>query len=613
MEQSRTRVALYARVSSTAQDVDLSISGQLKGLREFALKHGYEVAGEYVDEAESGKSARRPVFQEMVSAARRKPRPFDAVLVWKLSRFARSREDSILYKSLLRKHGVQVVSMNEPIENSPTGKMIEGVIETLDEFYSANMAQDIVRGMREAVSRGFWVGSRTPYGYRRIYVQDGSKQRSKLEPDPVTAPTVGRVFDLAASGLGSKEIASRLNADAVPAARGRLWGKSRVYDMLINPVYAGTLVWGISGGYHKGNGLEPVRVAGAAPAIVTQETFDAVQQVLRSRSPQFTPPRRVSSQYLLSGLLKCGKCKASMFGVPAKGARYHYYVCGTAFRAGRATCSGRSVRRDVIERLAVRKLQEVVLKPAHLAELLELVNEEADRAGSDAAARLAVFDGQIGNVRQKLERLYDAVESGALAMDDLAPRIREQRSKLDALHAARVKVIAAPAERPMHRLGIGEVEAYVRDIEELLRHGSVSEQRTVLTSFVKKIERGEYEATVFYTLPLPPRTVPTEAETVLDIEDVGGAEGTRTPYLLLAKQALYQLSYSPEPSHAQQVRVPGFEPGTPSLSATCSYQLSYTRDIYPHQMRRPNRFGLAPSTNTLSWKLSAIGRNQCCQ
>ncbi|MCK4786344.1 MAG: recombinase family protein, partial [Desulfobacteraceae bacterium] len=110
------KVALYARVSSDKQDVDLSISAQLKALRDHALCNGHEVVKEYVDEAESGRSIDRPAFKEMIATVHQKSSLFQAILVWKLSRFARNREDSIVYKSLLRRHGVQLISINEPLE-----------------------------------------------------------------------------------------------------------------------------------------------------------------------------------------------------------------------------------------------------------------------------------------------------------------------------------------------------------------------------------------------------------------------------------------------------------------------------------------------------------------
>ena len=99
----------------------------------------------------------------------------ETVLVWKYNRFTRNREDSIVAKSLLRKHGMRVVSITEPFEETPTGRLLKAIIESIDEFYSANLSQEIFRGMRESVSRGFYLPSRAPCGYRRVKVLDGAK------------------------------------------------------------------------------------------------------------------------------------------------------------------------------------------------------------------------------------------------------------------------------------------------------------------------------------------------------------------------------------------------------------------------------------------------------
>ena len=119
----------------------------MKHLRDYAAKNGYQVVREFIDEAESGRTADRPAFLEMVRLARRHDKPFDALLVWKYSRFARSREDSILYKAMLKKLGVQVISINEPFDNSPTGRLMEAIIESLDEFYSDNLGEEVTRGI----------------------------------------------------------------------------------------------------------------------------------------------------------------------------------------------------------------------------------------------------------------------------------------------------------------------------------------------------------------------------------------------------------------------------------------------------------------------------------
>ena len=202
----RTPAALYARVSSDRQDVDLSVSAQLRALRDYADKNGYEIVREYVDEAESGRVMNRPEFQKMLDEAKRTEAPFEEILVWKFSRFTRKREHAVVLKSMLRRKGLRVISITEQAEDNPTGRLLEGIIETVDEFYSENLAMEVLRGMREAASRGFWVAPMAPYGYRKVKVQDGPKERPTLEPDPETTGVVKRIFDLAESRNGMMKI-----------------------------------------------------------------------------------------------------------------------------------------------------------------------------------------------------------------------------------------------------------------------------------------------------------------------------------------------------------------------------------------------------------------------
>jgi site-specific DNA recombinase len=173
-------------------------------------------------------STARPAFREMVASARRPAKTFDVVLVWKYSRFARSREDSIVFKTLFRKHGVQVVSITEPTEDTPTGRLMEAIIESLDEFYSANLGQEVQRGMRESASRGFCVVGITPYGYRRVKVKDGAKERSKHEIDPVRAPVVAGLFNDVLSGKGLKEIALALKNYGISGPGKKGWGVTTI-------------------------------------------------------------------------------------------------------------------------------------------------------------------------------------------------------------------------------------------------------------------------------------------------------------------------------------------------------------------------------------------------
>lgn len=537
------KVALYARVSSEKQDIDLSIAAQLKSLREYSARSGHEVVREFVDEAESGRTADRPAFNEMISMARRSFKPFDAILLWKYSRFARSREDSILYKALLRKHGIQVVSITEPLEDTPTGRLLEAMIESLDEFYSANLGEEIRRGMRESASRGFYMGSHTPYGYQRIKVKDGNKERPRLEPNPHEAPVVTRVFRDVLEGKGLKEVAGALEREGIAGPTGKGWGKTTLHRILTNEAYTGKLVWGRSNGDVRR--LEPICVENAWPAIVDRETFDRARALLKERAPAYLHPRRVASNYLLSGLARCGTCGKALIGQEAKGGRFAYYVCGTLLKKGAGTCNAPYLNSRKFEGIVLDKIKERVLTEENLRELVRLVNEEMDASAGDYRQKLDTIEEELAEAERRLDRLYDALETKKLNLDDLAPRIQALRQRQNQLQAARCEVEELLTNRRIQLADMEMVMRYVEDIRGLLSLGSLSEQKAFIRSFVKEVRVTGKEVLITYTIPLPPDGAIHERAEVLSIVHDGGAGGIRTLYLLTASQALSQLSYSP--------------------------------------------------------------------
>ena len=321
--QPLTPAALYARVSSERQDVDLSVSAQLRALKDYAKANGYSVAREYVDEAESGRVADRPQFREMIEEGSQPKASFEVILVWKFSRFTRKREHAVAFKSMLRRKGVRVVSITEHADDSPTGKLMEAIIESVDEFYSENLAQDVVRGIREAASRGFFLASKAPFGYKRVKVSDGVKDRPTLEVDPATAPVVREIFEKSLRGSGLKEICKELNDRGI-TNRGKRWYKGTLHYVLRNEAYTGAAVWGRTSKGEKAQ--DPVRVEGAWPALVSRELFDAVQEAMRERAPKVQRPGRVGSKFLLSGLLKCGVCGRPYRAQGAKSGQFAYYI-----------------------------------------------------------------------------------------------------------------------------------------------------------------------------------------------------------------------------------------------------------------------------------------------
>jgi len=517
MNNTTKRAAIYARVSSERQDTDLSISAQLKALREYASRSGYIAVREFVDEAESGRTADRPAFREMISMARRLSKPFDLILVWKYSRFARSREDSIVYKTLLRKNGVQVISITEPFEDTPTGRLLEAIIESLDEFYSANLGQEIIRGMRESASRGFFLTARPPYGYRKIKVKDGSKERPKLEVDPNTAPIVVRIFQMLLRGSGLTEITKSLNGEGIPAPKGKRWNKTTLHKMATNEAYTGTLVWGV-----HSKSQEPIRLENTWEAIIDRATFNKVQELLKQRSPIMSHPRRVVSPYLLSGIARCGRCGKALIASEAKGGQFTYYVCGTLIRQGAGSCDTPYLNAHKFESLVIDKIKEHILTEENLRELVRMVNEEMDAQASEFRDRLDTILQESDETNRRLGRLYEALETGSLAMEDLAPRIQELRQRQKQLEASRFEVEAALSDRRVELTDLGLVTEYVADLRNILTYSSLAEQRSFIRSFVKEVKVTGTDALLTYTMPLPPQGISQEWAGVLNTVHYGG-------------------------------------------------------------------------------------------
>ena len=512
------KVCTYVRVSSDKQDVDLSISAQLKALREYAERNGHTIIREFVDEAESGRTSGRPAFREMVSLARRKPKPFDAILVWKYSRFARSREDSIVFKSMLRKNGVQVISISEPSEDTPTGRLLEAMIESLDEFYSANLGEEVTRGMRESASRGFYLSAHAPYGYRKVKVKDGSKERAKLEPIPSEAATVSRIFQRVLQGRGLMEIVRELNGEGIAAPRRSSWCKTTLHRMLTNEVYTDTVVWGRA----SRRGLPPVKVDDAWPAIISREDFDRVQKMMRERAPAVTHPRRASSRYLLSGLAKCGHCGKALVGQDAKGGQFTYYVCGTLLKKGAKSCPSQYLNSQKFESIVTEKIKGIILTTENIKELVRLANEELDLKGADDRDKLQAINAQVDDTNCRLERLYDALETGKVRMEDISPRIQQHRDRLNQLQVGKWELEARLSQRQIEPLDEDTVKHYVEDMRDLLSNSPLTDRRSFVKSFVKELKVTGNEVLMTYTMPVPPKGASEERVPVLDTVQYGG-------------------------------------------------------------------------------------------
>ena len=545
-----TPAALYARVSSDRQDVDLSIAAQLRALRDYAEKHDYLVAREYVDEAESGRIADRPEFQKMLNEATKPEAPFKEILVWKFSRFTRKREHAVAFKSMLRRRGVRVVSITEQADDTPTGKLLEAIIESVDEFYSENLAQEVVRGMREAALRGFWMTAYAPYGYRRVYVQDGAAKRPKLELDPPADAVVRRVFDMVLQGKSILDVTKTLNAEGIPTTNGKKWLKTTIHTMLSNEAYTGAVVWGIK----AKDKAEPVRVEEAHPAIVSKRDFQKARRLLGSRAPKKVNPRRASSPYLLSGIAKCETCGEAMTAAEAKSGKYTYYICHSLLKRGKGACKTPRLNAKNFEKLIVNEIRENVLTESNIRDLVKLLDEEMDGVARDQRERLQNIEEELEDVKKRLGRIWNHIETTATEMADASDRIREHRERKEKLEIAAEEARALLKERRQFLDSADTIATFAEEMSEFLKTSELTETKAFLASFVKEVVAKPGRAAIVYSIPTPADSPIGGADAaeialngrVMNSVRHGGAGGTRTPYLFNAIEALSQMSYSPK-------------------------------------------------------------------
>ena len=427
--------AAYVRVSTERQD-EYSLDSQLKLIREYAAAHDMEVPQEFVfvEDGVSGRTVKkRPAFQNMIALAKDRSRPFTTILVWKFSRFARNQEESIVYKSMLSKFGVDVISISEPLDDSPFGSLIERIIEWMDEFYSIRLAGEVKRGMAEKVSRAEIV-TIPSFGY---------DVQGKTYVPNTHADTVRRIFADYLSGKGIVTIARELEAAGVRTRRGSAPSNRWVRYILRNPVYIGKIRWSTDGKINYVSGEEnenAVLVDGGFEPLVDEETFEAVQRRLNKRAAALPYTREhPQAEWMLKGMVRCSACGSTlvMTSLSCPSMQCHKYAHGACSVSHSLSIA--KANRAVIAELENRLTRDDFPLAPHMI----------PRPGTDYEHLIAVEEVKLRRVLAAYEAGIDTMEEYARKKQRLTAGIEElRRQQAEAEAAERAKAVT-PAD--MHR------------------------------------------------------------------------------------------------------------------------------------------------------------------
>ena len=411
--------AAYIRVSTDDQ-VEYSPGSQLKAIRKYAKEHQLILPEEFIfiDEGISGRKAdKRPAFQRMIGTAKLKPKPFDTILLWKFSRFARNRQDSIVYKSMLRKQcGIDVVSISEQLGEDNTSILIEALIEAMDEYYSLNLAEEVKRGMNEKFSRG-GVVSQPPFGYK---MKDGI-----FAPDEVNAPIVQMMYSDYLTGMGAREIAMKLNDMGIRTTKGKLFENRTVEYILTNVTYTGKLRRSKNGRdnldrFHESTDNTTI-IDGRHEPIISADIFDAVQNKRSELKKTYTRyARQAPVEFMLKGIVHCDSCGATLTMSAGKTSlQCHNYARGACKTSHSITI--KKINAAVLERLKADFEQQTFT--------VDVAEQKQKSAAPDLSAL-------IEREKKKLSRIREAYMAGIDTLEEYQENKKAVQARIDELTAS---------------------------------------------------------------------------------------------------------------------------------------------------------------------------------
>ena len=399
---------IYARYSSDSQREE-SIEGQIRECTAYAKKNGITIVKHYIDRAISAKTDNRPQFQQMIKDSDKKL--FDIVLVWKLDRFARNRYDSARYKTQLKKNGVKLVSATEIISEGPEGIILESVLEGYAEYYSADLAEKVVRGQTENILKGRCNGGRGTFGY----TLDSER---KFHIDPLASPFVLESFKKYRDGLTMKEIRDWLNENGIKNPVGGAFTYNSVEHMLKNRRYIGELKF------------RDVVVPDAIPPIIPLELFEDVQEKI-AKNKKAPARRKAEDDYLLTTKLHCGCCGALMFGesgTSRTGEVHRYYKCATAKK--KKGCKKKTVRKQWLEDLVVNQTMQLVRNDAAMESIIAKVMELQNKENTN----IPLYEKQLRDAESGIQNMLNAIQAGILTSStkERLEQLEETKRELEA-------------------------------------------------------------------------------------------------------------------------------------------------------------------------------------
>ena len=477
---------VYARFSSSNQQ-EQSIEGQLAAAKKYAEAKGYTIIREYCDRAKTGTNDNREEFQRMLSDCAKKQ--FTVIIVWKVDRFGRNREEITFNKYRAKKNGVRVEYVAENVGEGPESVILESVLEGMAEYYSLQLSQNVKRGQLEGAKKRHVLGGRPPFGYR-------TAADKTYELDPETAPIAKLIFEKYAEGMTEAEISRWLNDQGYRTIKGKMYSRTSLVKLLKNERYIGTYIF-----------KDLIREENAMPAIIDKDLFEKVQEML-AKNKRLPSNKWNYSDYILTDKLYCGLCGSQMVGVSgtSKSKKKHcYYACLSKHK--KQGCEKKLIRQDFLESLVLEQIH-LLLHDQNLFDFIVEKTWECYQKQDQTEAEIRSLENQLAAAEKGLANLVKTIEAG-IFNDIIQNRINE-------LEAQRTAIKKSLAEIRISE-GIKLTEERIRFFLERFRDMDETDracQKRLISTFVNSIFLYDDKLTIAYNYSGSNNTV-----TVRDLEE----------------------------------------------------------------------------------------------
>ena len=480
------RVATYTRISTDEEHQPYSLEAQTERLGAYVkIQDGWELVRRFSDQM-SGSTLERPGLQQALTEARM--HRYDLLLVYRVDRLGRSVRGLAQILDELDHAGVTFRSATEPFDTgSPAGRMMIQMLGVFAEFERATLIDRVVAGMERKAARGGWCGGTIPFGYRV------NRETGFLELEQSEAPVIPLIFDLYVNKrLGAKSIAVWLNERGHRTRAGRPWTFLSVFTVLRNKSYLGQI-------FFRGTHYPAPHVA-----LVEPDVFSAAHNLLTLRGQDHSKRRTNPTDYLLGGLITCGRCGKRYSGTAAHGkrSRYRYYTCLSRQRSGAHGCDAERLPAEALDDAVLQALVETY-SDSELIE--EAVREARDRSEADRpqhAQQLEVVEGEIRKTEEATERYFLAFEAGSMPEAQCAPRLQALSEKMVELRCHKADLQQAMDREQLSQPTDDDLASIRAKVKEAIEAGSAQERKGLLQALVAEV-RVQSRSEIYPVFRLP--------------------------------------------------------------------------------------------------------------